>query len=242
MATSSTSVPVLTGRTAVLVQRTITSVVFVIAGLAFAFGFGNGWLLGEQLGVPGWIAPLVAPAVDLSVAGLLTSIHVLRAHGLGGRLVGPRLLLVFCGFITCALNTVRPILAGEVGRACFDAIAPLLLIGWSEVGPRLLGLLHGTAVRGNSLVLDGPTDEDEVERAQDGSPALSPSLLRRARQLDAQQRKETGKRITRDKLRAGLRVSNEVAGLVLREIQAPVTAGVATPKFRQLFILPHYCA
>jgi hypothetical protein len=38
------------------VRRTVTSVVFIIAGLSFAFGFGNGWALGVQLGVPGWIA------------------------------------------------------------------------------------------------------------------------------------------------------------------------------------------
>lgn len=59
------------GRTADLIRRGITAVVFVIAALSFAFGFGNGWQLGLSLGVAGWIAPLVAPAVDLSVIALL---------------------------------------------------------------------------------------------------------------------------------------------------------------------------
>ena len=68
--------------------------VFVIAALSFAFGFGNGWQLGLSLGVAGWIAPLIAPAVDLSVIALLATVQYLRALGVGDRLTGPRLLLV----------------------------------------------------------------------------------------------------------------------------------------------------
>lgn len=133
-----------TGGAAVALRRSVTATVFVIAGLTFSFGFGNGYTVGRQLGVLGWIAPLVAPAVDLSVVALLAALQYLRASGVVGRLVGPRLLLIFCGLATLALNTVRPIAAGIYGRACFDAVAPLLLIGWSEVGPRLLASLQGT--------------------------------------------------------------------------------------------------
>ena len=74
-------------------RRAVTTVAFVIAGLAFAFGFGNGWQLGLALGVPGWIAPLMAPAVDLSVVTLLGTIQYLRTRAATDRLVGPRLLL-----------------------------------------------------------------------------------------------------------------------------------------------------
>jgi hypothetical protein len=42
-----------------------------VVGLTFLFGFGNVWPLALRLGVPPWVAPLVAPAVDLSVMGLL---------------------------------------------------------------------------------------------------------------------------------------------------------------------------
>jgi len=136
--------PTFTGNAAVTIRRTVTTVVFVIAGLSFTFGFGNGWAVGVRLGVPGWIAPLVSPAVDLSVVALLASLQHLRAKGVRGRLVGPRLLLVFCGLVTLALNIAHPIMTGAYGRACFDAVAPLLLIGWSEVGPRLLASLHRT--------------------------------------------------------------------------------------------------
>jgi hypothetical protein len=266
------------------VRRTVTTVVFTIAALAFAFGFGNGWTLGLQLGVPGWIAPLVAPAVDLSVVGLLTTLHFLRTQGVRDRLIGPRLLLVFCGFVTFALNTARPILAHQVGRACFDAIAPLLLIGWSEVGPRLLTLVHGTvpdrlihretfieptmktmpfemnltneSINEAEFVPDEngtiPNREDDgtfsvlfvsdelhpdVVHAGEtgvlvaGSPAsavLPPNLVVRARHLDQENQRTTGRRITRDKLRAELRVSNAIASELVRIVRTAPDGGASS--------------
>src|ERR1700754_1487802 len=129
------AVAAFTGRAERAMRRAVTTVVFVIAGLTFAFGFGNGYAVGVMLGVPGWIAPLVAPAVDLSVVALLASLQYLRAQGVAGKLVGPRVLLGFSGLATLAMNTAHPILTGDYGQACFYAVAPLLLIGWSEVGP-----------------------------------------------------------------------------------------------------------
>lgn len=245
--TSANTPAVFTGNTARVVRRTVTGVVFVIAACAFAFGFGNGWALGVQLGVPGWIAPLVAPAVDLSVVALLATVQFLRSHGLGGRLVGPRLLLVICGLITFALNTARPILAGQIGRACFDAVAPLLLIGWSEVGPRLLALLHSTVPDGSriSSEFDTTTVNNEptvFEFEHDESkpvglfeddltavpidpgtvpdrPSLPADLIERARAVDVEHHAAHGRRITRDALRRRLRVSNAVAGELLKELK-----------------------
>jgi hypothetical protein len=196
-----------TGTAAAALRRSVTGTVFVIAGLTFMFGFGNGYTVGVQLGVPGWIAPLVAPAVDLSVVSLLAALQYLRASGTTGRLVGPRLLLIFCGLTTLAINTVGSIAAGEFGRACFDAVAPLLLIGWSEVGPHLLASLQGT-VPGPSRT----TDEKKV--------AVSEGLVARARRLDMKSREQEGRAITRDKLRASLRVSNAVAGELLKLVRA----------------------
>src|SRR5579872_2893610 len=131
MAEPSHAVP--TGRSVVLVRRTITTVVFIIAGLAFTFGFGNGWTLGLQLGVSRWIAPLVAPAVDLTVLALIVSVQHIRAQGIAARLVGPRSLLMFSGLVTFVINTARAVLERQYGRAAFDAVAPLLLIFWGEV-------------------------------------------------------------------------------------------------------------
>lgn len=198
-----------TGAAAVALRRSVTATVFTIAGLSFSFGFGNGYTVGVQLGVPGWIAPLVAPAVDLSVVALLASMQYLRASGASDRLVGPRLLLIFCGLATLALNTVRPIAAGAYGRACFDAVAPLLLIGWSEVGPRLLASLQGTA--------SGPSRTSEDRRI------LLDDLVKKARQLDAEHRQAHDRHITRDKLRTALRISNAAASELLTLIRQPPT-------------------
>jgi hypothetical protein len=201
--------PAFSGPAAAVIRRTVSLAVLVIAGLAFAFGFGNGWLLGLDLGVPGWIAPLVAPAVDLSVVAPLASLHYLRARGVTDALVAARLLLWICGLITCALNTARPVLAGAVGRACFDAVAPLLLIGWSEVGPRLLALLHQSVPDTERAVPDTPLLVSD-------RPSIRPELLSAARQLDRDHRTSTGRPLTRDKLRAALHVSNSVAGELVR--------------------------
>ncbi|MCE7009561.1 hypothetical protein LWC34_43150 [Kibdelosporangium philippinense] len=195
-----------TGRAAVVMRRAVTAVVFIIAGLTFCFGFGNGYAVGVQLGVPGWIAPLVAPSIDLSVVALLASMQYLRTNGYDGRLLGPRLLLLFSGTATLAMNTAHPIIIGAYGQACFYAVAPLLLIGWSEVGPRLLASMHGTTAEPSPAVPDDQAGADA-------------ELVARARQLDAEHREQHGRPITRDKLRAALKVSNAVASDVLRSIR-----------------------
>ena len=163
---------------------------------------------------------MVAPAVDLSVVALLASLQLLRAHRVGGRLVGPRLLLVFCGLITFALNTARPLLDRQYGRACFDAVAPLLLIGWGEVGPRLLAFMHSAVLivpdEGGTLAA---ASQDEASAVPDDGP--SAELVTLARKLDAEHRATTGRPITRDKLRAALKTSNAVAGELIRVVRGP---------------------
>jgi hypothetical protein len=202
------------------IRRIVTGAVLVIALLTFAFGFGNGWQLGLSLGVPGWIAPLVAPAVDLSVAALLATLQYLRAHGVGGRLAAARLLLALSGLITFGINTAHAILSDHVGQACFDAIAPLLLIGWSEVGPRLLGLLHQP--------ISQPEDSQSIgvnsSSVTEDRPGPSPELIGRARALADEYQRRNGRAIPRDKLRAQLHVSNATAGQLLRLVRAQPNA------------------
>lgn len=53
------------------VVRAVTVIMGVVVALTFLFGFGNVLNLALRLGVPAWVAPLVAPAVDLSIVGLL---------------------------------------------------------------------------------------------------------------------------------------------------------------------------
>jgi hypothetical protein len=124
----------------------VTVIMVVVVGLTFAFGFGNVFQLGLRLGVPVWVAPLVAPAVDLSVVGLLLGTRQLAVQGAPPELLHPaRRLLVFSSVVTLALNVAEPVIAGDYGKAAFDAVGPALLIGWSEVGPGLLRAMRHPA-------------------------------------------------------------------------------------------------
>jgi hypothetical protein len=127
----------------VFTWRMITVVLALITALTFAFGFGNVWALGRSLGVPQFVAPLVGPAVDLSVAGLLIGIRHLSMAGVPRDQLRPaRILLTACGAATLALNIAGPITAGAYGRAAFDSVGPGLLIGWAETGPGMLRFLY----------------------------------------------------------------------------------------------------
>ncbi|MCP2198602.1 hypothetical protein LX90_002276 [Lentzea flava] len=56
-------------------------IIAAVVGLTFLFGFGNVLSLALRLGVPVWVAPLIAPAVDLSILGLLLATRYLALHG-----------------------------------------------------------------------------------------------------------------------------------------------------------------
>ncbi|MDX3656619.1 hypothetical protein PV646_04805 [Streptomyces sp. ID05-26A] len=64
-----------------VVVRAVTVIMGTVVGLTFLFGFGNVLSLGLRLGAPFWVAPLVAPAVDLSILGLLLGIRHLALAG-----------------------------------------------------------------------------------------------------------------------------------------------------------------
>jgi hypothetical protein len=49
---------------------------------------------------------------------------------------------------------------------------------------------------------------------------VTPELIEKAQRLDAEHRQQYGRPITRDKLRAALKVSNAVTGDVLRQVRA----------------------
>jgi hypothetical protein len=68
--------------------------------------------------VPAWVAPLVAPVVDLSILGLLLGIRHLALHGATADQLRPaRRLLIFASVATFALNVADPIVAGDYGKA-----------------------------------------------------------------------------------------------------------------------------
>jgi hypothetical protein len=65
--------PTRSGSDGAVVVHAVSVIMSVVVGLTFLFGFGNVLSLAVRLGVPAWVAPLVAPAVDLSILGLLLS-------------------------------------------------------------------------------------------------------------------------------------------------------------------------
>jgi hypothetical protein len=158
----------------VVVMRTVTTIMATVIGLTFLFGFGNVLALGLRLGVPPYVAPLVAPAVDLSVLGLLPGVRYLALNDAPHEQIRPaRRLLITASVMTLALNITEPLLAGEYGKAAFDAFGPLLLIGWAEVGPGLLQTIGSTGRAG------GAPAESAADKPTKPSPsAKNPDSLR----------------------------------------------------------------
>src|SRR6266536_2504720 len=95
------------------VVHIVTVIMGVVVGLTFLFGFGNVLNLALRLGVSIWVAPLVAPAVDLSILGLLLGSRHLALHDATPEQVRPaRRLLTFASLTTLALNIADPLLTG----------------------------------------------------------------------------------------------------------------------------------
>lgn len=73
--------------------------------------FGTVLTLALRLGVSPWVAPLVAPAVDLSVLALLLGTHCLAVLGVGVNDLRPvRRLLLLSSVVTLALNVAESLL------------------------------------------------------------------------------------------------------------------------------------
>ncbi|KOX32968.1 hypothetical protein ADK67_07190 [Saccharothrix sp. NRRL B-16348] len=184
------------------VVRAVTVIIGVVVGLTFVFGFGNVLGLALGLGVPIWVAPLVAPAVDLSVLALLLAGRHLAMCGAAREQLQPaRRLLIFSSLVTLALNVADPLVAGRFGKAAFDAVGPLLLIGWAEVGPGLLRAVNGTAAGGRVDAV--------VEVVASAGAVVSDAaddLLRRARVEDARHWESHRRPISAETLRGRLRI------------------------------------
>ncbi len=117
----------------------VIGVLITVPLLTFLFSFGNVWDLARRLDVPTYVQPLVAPAVDLSVTGLFVALAYLSLRGVAEETLRPaRHLLHLSGAATLALNCAGAIVDGKFGRAAFDGVGPMLLIGWGAVGPVLL--------------------------------------------------------------------------------------------------------
>ena len=171
-----------------------------------------------DLGIVGWIAWLVGPAVDLSVVGLLTGIRFLSLHGYSdAQLARSRHMLRFCGLLTLALNTCGAFAHRQFGTALVDAVGPALLIGWSEVGPWMLRQVYAACA-------PAAPAQPEPQATTELPPVLPGSLLARARELDAGHRATTGRPISRDTLRAQMRIGRDRASALVAAIRAEVAA------------------
>src|SRR3954471_16476494 len=97
-----------------VIVRAVTVITGTVVGLTFLFGFGNVLNLALRLSVPAWVAPLVAPAVDLSILGLLLGIRQLALAGSTPVQLRPaHRLLIFASVVTLALNVADPLVAGQ---------------------------------------------------------------------------------------------------------------------------------
>ncbi|MFI7122182.1 hypothetical protein [Amycolatopsis sp. NPDC049868] len=188
------------------VARFVTVTMGLVIGLTFLFGFGNVLNLALKLQVPAFVAPLVAPAVDRTVLGLLVGTRHLALSGAGEEVLrSPRRLLLAASVVTLLLNIADPVFAGQWGKATFDSVGPLLLIGVCEAGPGLLRALSATNTDLGAEPLSKPASVDPTSsrteqvagsaKVQLGqcveaqSPRwigdLDEELVQRARQADA---------------------------------------------------------
>ena len=216
-----------------LTRRAVTVITVAIVAMALAFSVVNVTRLCLDLGVTAWIAWLIGPSVDLSVIGLLTGIRFLSLHGYTGeQLAGLNRFLRFCGLLTLALNTAGPLWHGQYGTAAVDAIGPLLLIGWSEIGPWLLreiSAICALAVR-EATAAGGPRAASTAA----ARPVVVPAgLLDRTRELDAEHRAATGRPISRDNLRARLRISRDRASSLIIAVRAEAAAEAQPMQLQQ---------
>ncbi|MEC3978726.1 hypothetical protein [Amycolatopsis sp. H20-H5] len=231
------------------VVQTVTVIMGIVVGLTFLFGFGNVLNLALRLGIPTWVAPLVAPAVDLSILGLLLGTRHLALHGATPEQLRPaRRLLIFASLTTLALNIADPLITSAYGKAAFDAVGPLLLIGWAEVGPGLLQAISTISpqlketIHANSNGTDANTDATSantvVPRPSEGPAsdttsrpvAITPNgdLLDRARHEDARHWTLHQRPISAETLRKKLRISatrsRELVSVVRAEQSSDRTA------------------
>jgi hypothetical protein len=154
-----------------------------------------------------------------------------------------RRLLIFTSAVTLALNVADPLVPGEYGKAAFDAVGPLLLIGWAEVGPGFLQALsatkppagvHGVAGSGQADVRHPETPEGDLlwrqadpeklgvrERNPQG-PRKRPLevLLDQARREDAAHRAAHQKPISADTLRVRLGIGATQARRLVKIVRA----------------------
>ncbi|MGW4058569.1 hypothetical protein ACWEGE_09815 [Amycolatopsis sp. NPDC004747] len=214
------------------VARFVTVTMGLVIGLTFLFGFGNVLNLALKLQVPVFVAPLVAPAVDLTVLGLLVGTRHLALSGAPDEVLRPaRRLLMAASVVTLLMNVAEPVFAGEWGKAAFDSVGPLLLIGWAEAGPALLRALsaagadHGAGqqcVGGDAETREPPNVRQSQQVITTSCQGTDPDeeLVERARLADADHWRRHRRPISAETLRKQLRVGAATSRALVAEVRA----------------------
>ncbi|MGW4828326.1 hypothetical protein ACWEOG_12165 [Amycolatopsis japonica] len=221
------------------VARFVTVTMGLVVGLTFLFGFGNVLNLALKLQVPMFVAPLVAPAVDLTVLGLLVGTRHLALAGASDDALRPaRHLLLAASVVTLLLNVADPVFAGHWGKAAFDSVGPLLLIGWAEAGPGLLRALNTASADPGSGQPSLPSSEPKCDRGElevyeptivrrsqqvavepRRTAALDEELVERARRADADHWRRYRRPISAETLRKQLRVGATMSRSLVTEVR-----------------------
>jgi hypothetical protein len=129
-------------------------------------------------------------------------------------------------------------LAGLWARAAFDAVGPLLLIGWSHVGP---DLLRAMVTDDQAETADAPPSSAPPKGRSDGATAAGgtdrlAALRARADEADRAHWRARGRPISAATLRDELGVASETARALVRELRSakvppseqPATGGASS--------------
>jgi hypothetical protein len=192
------------------------------------------------------------PCGRSSIFGLLLGTRHLALAGASAEVLRPaRRLLIFASVVTLALNVADPLVAGEFGNAAFDAVGPLLLIGWAEVGPGFLqAISESNLYAGDRVPLSTGQADSTVRLSTDGADEPVQSqvaaanrvsqsrrkapqrrtpelLLEQARQEDAVHRVAHQKPISADTLRVRLGIGAAPARRMVKAIRAEYQPQIA---------------
>jgi hypothetical protein len=165
----------------------------------------------QSAGIAGETEAIGGPSDEHNLGGGGTG----TASAPGGGLAKLHRMLRFCGLLTLALNTAGALSHREYGTALVDAVGPALLMLWSEVGPWTLRQIHAACPTAAPRQLHPKPQTTGTWLA-----VLPPGLLARTRELDAAHRTATGKPISRDKLRAQLRIGRDQASALVTAVRA----------------------
>jgi hypothetical protein len=137
-----------------------------------------------------------------------------------------RRFTLFVSAVTLALNVADPLLSGDYGKAAFDAVGPVLLIGWAEVGPGMLQSISQVAAS-SSLPESVAAGHFRFHDDESAGAVDEPGEIGRARQADAKHWAVHMRPISADTLRTELGVGMDRARDLVAVLRAELAAVVA---------------